>query len=121
PAIAVRLRLADTVQGQRLGRLLAEVEGLASMQLHARRQLVAGNARLQFGRDRRMLVLVFLVELAQQVVPQALCLGRNGRRGIEIEDRSARVAEVDALVERRQEATRPVACAVDREYCVIAK
>ena len=64
---------------------------------------------------------MLLVQLAQQVVAQALRLRRHRRGRLQVEDGRAGVAEVDALVARRQEAARPVARPVDRQRGVIAK
>ena len=94
---------------QPLGRLglMREIDGLRCVRLHAKRQLVTGDA----GRELRVLRVggaVVIVEGGEQVELVALLLHRNLLGRPQVEDRIAGRAELRPLVGRGHEAGTPV-------------
>ena len=99
PAVRIGRLLANSVHLLSCQGLLRKVHGIACRQLHARRQLVAGNSRVEVGLAGP-LELVDPVQPSQEVPLELGDLRRPLRLGLQVEKRRAGGAKSCSLKHR---------------------
>src|SRR4051812_43536667 len=92
PAKAFGGRIVQTIHSLRRLRLLAHIDDARRLRLHAERELVGADARLQFARSRP-LRQVLLIESLQQVELTPLLVALHAARKLEVENGRTRRTE----------------------------
>ena len=112
PTVGVRRIGADAVSlASRFG-FFVEVERVGRLELHVRRKLIAGDARIQFRLVGPLLAVRF-IQASQQRSFRFDQRRRNLRARLQVQDRRAFGTESRALIDGRQIGGLPVRDAVD--------
>ncbi len=113
-ALAVRISgvIADAVHFACGVGFLGDVQRVAGLHLHARRQLVAGNTCVKL-RFSRMVVLVNLIETGQQIARQTDHVGRLLDFGFQVQNGRTVGLQPRALIKRREKTRLPGLHAID--------
>src|SRR5690349_21529084 len=112
PAIGIGWLSPDTIHFQRPRTLLREIQSIGGGQLHACRQLVAGDPRVEL---RLVTALRFmqLIETRNQIALESCNFVRLFKVALQVENRRTRRTKSSSLIQRRQIARLPVLRLVD--------